>query len=340
MKNFPDKQNGRLLLIFSLCCFLLTGCAGKENTNTLSAPDAAQRLTIYTSHKAEVYEPLIREFERRTGIFVSVQTGGTNEMLEKIAAEADSPIADVMFGGGVESLEAYNQCFASCGTQAIFSPDYRLSSSLWTEFSSLPVVIIYNTHLVSVKEAPLGWVDLLSGRFLGQIALASPVVSGSSYTALYTISQALDLSADETVVKVCENLAGRALNDSGETVGAVAAGHFLVGVTLEETARKGIAAGRDIAIVYPCEGTSAVPDGAAVIKGCAHRENAEKFIAFILGPDVQSRLNTEFFRRSVIGDLLDSGTAREAFATIDYDVAGASAAKADVLKAWNREAGE
>ena len=37
---------------------------------------------MYTSHKQEVYAPIIKEFEERTGIWVEVVPGGTTELLE------------------------------------------------------------------------------------------------------------------------------------------------------------------------------------------------------------------------------------------------------------------
>ena len=79
--------------------------------NAAIAPPEEQRLVVYTSHKEDVYAPILREFENRTGIWVSVVAGGTTEMLERISFEAEAPICDVMFGGGVESLTAYSQYF-------------------------------------------------------------------------------------------------------------------------------------------------------------------------------------------------------------------------------------
>ena len=92
---------------------LLTGCAAQSTPPELSfAPEEGERLVLYTSHKEEVYWPIVKEVEERTGIWVEVVTGGTNELLERIQAETDSPAADVMFGGGVESLESYRDYFA------------------------------------------------------------------------------------------------------------------------------------------------------------------------------------------------------------------------------------
>ena len=99
----------RFLLLFLL--LLLTGCGGTQTAPLSCTPPESQRLVVYTSHKEEVYTPIIREFEERTGIWVEVVTGGTNELLQQIEKEQEAPRADVMFGGGVESLESYRDCF-------------------------------------------------------------------------------------------------------------------------------------------------------------------------------------------------------------------------------------
>ena len=88
---------------------LLTGCASQTAVPTLTPEE--NRLVIYTSHKEEVYRPIIREFEERTGIWVEVVTGGSNELLTQLEQEKSNPKADVMFGGGVESLDACRDLF-------------------------------------------------------------------------------------------------------------------------------------------------------------------------------------------------------------------------------------
>ena len=101
----------RQILILALLLPLLAGCAGKQPEPHPYTPAQDRRLVVYTSHKEEVYTPIIREFEERTGIWVDVVSGGTNELLPRIEQEQDAPKADVMFGGGVESLESYRDCF-------------------------------------------------------------------------------------------------------------------------------------------------------------------------------------------------------------------------------------
>ena len=147
-----------LISILLAAALALTGCAAGTEPPSGYAPDEAQRLTIYTSHKEEVYRPIVREFEERTGIWVTVVTGGTNELLERIAAESGAPRADVMFGGGVESLESYRDEFVpyTCAEAAHLQPQFRAEDDLWTPFSALPVVLIYNRKLVGDGELTAG----------------------------------------------------------------------------------------------------------------------------------------------------------------------------------------
>ena len=136
------RRTGALLA--ALLC-LLTGCAGSTTpADTSYMPPEEERLVIYTSHKEEVWWPIVKEFEERTGIWVDVVTGGSSQLLEQIRQEREAPRADVMFGGGVESLESYSDCLEpyACSEKAQIPERYRSEKDLWTPFSSLPVVLI------------------------------------------------------------------------------------------------------------------------------------------------------------------------------------------------------
>ena len=296
------------------------------------APDDAMRLVVYTAHKEEVYQPIVEEFERRTGVWVQVVSGGTTELLERIAAEAEAPVADVMFGGGVESLLAYEDYFAPCDApRAAMLESCRFEAHRFVAFSRLPLVIIYNPRLVS--SPPAGFADLLESRLRGRIAFANPGVSGSSFTVLATLIQAL--GDEDALGRFADNVRGHELSGSGEVVSAVAAGEMRVGVTLYETAKKRMLAGEHIAVVWPKEGTSAVPDGAAIVAGCAHGENAQAFLSFILSEDVQRRVETVYARESVL-TALGTGDSAPAFELCDYDIDWAAAHQREILNAGRR----
>lgn len=322
-------------LALALMLLLLAGC-GNAGELAAFAPDDAERLVIYTSHKEEVYGPIVKEFQQRTGIWVEVVTGGSGELLERIAMEAEAPACDLMFGGGVESLAAYEDCFEPCTPAGVeFLRGVGLSAdSLWTPFSSLPLVLIYNTRLVSEGEVT-GWADLLDPHWKGRIAFADPTVSGSSYTAALTLFSCIEGEDWEILAKLVANLDGGALSDSGDVVESVRSGSRCIGVTLEETALK--QRSPEVGIVYPAEGTSAVPDGCALIKGARHPENARAFLDFVLDRDVQELLVSDLSRRSVRTDVHapEDLPSEAELGIIDYDVHWAGSIKEEFIARWS-----
>ena len=62
----------RRCCLLLVCLLLLTGC-GRADTQDVSsfAPAEGDRLVIFTSHKETIYEPILKEFEQRTGYFPS-----------------------------------------------------------------------------------------------------------------------------------------------------------------------------------------------------------------------------------------------------------------------------
>ena len=323
-------------ILFPLLAALFLSACKKTERTTEYTPDESMRLTIYTSHKEEVYMPIVREFEERTGIWVDVITGGTNELLERIESQQDNVEADVMFGGGVESLKAYEHCFSPyvVGSSDSIREPHQAEDAVWTPFSALPVVLIYNTKLVSPDKIT-GWSSLSDPIFRGRIAFADPAISGSSFTALATQILA-GKSMDKTLATLAENLQGKTLSSSGDVLNAVVDGSCLVGITLEETALKYIAAGADLAMVYPEEGTSCVPDASAIVKGAPHSENAKRFLDFTVSYEVQQMLSESSYRRPVRSDIPagESLLPLQDIVLVDYDIDWACKNRDVILSDW------
>ena len=193
-------------------------------------------------------------------------------------------------------------------------------------------MLIYNPKLVDPSHLT-GWQDLTREEFRGKIAFADPTKSASSFTAVVTM---LHSCGEETLGKMARNLNGCQLSSSGEVLRAVADGEALVGVTLEETALQRIAAGADLGLVYPSEGTSCVPDGTAVVAGAPHPESARIFLDFTVSREVQQLLGERFFRRSVRSDIIvpNSLPAMEQLELVDYDVRWAAENREAILTKW------
>ena len=353
----------RAAAVFFSCLLLLT-CASCAAGGGIAEPDAEpvrqgtlpapsvpseeERLVIYTSHKEALWQPIIKEFEFRTGIWVQVETGGTNELLKRLEEEQGKPVCDVLFGGGVESLMDCADLFEPYraeGSEEVLE-DCLSPQALFTPFSALPIVLVRNPLLVGEEDLK-GFSDLFTARYKGRIAFADPQNSSSSYTALVTVRRVLQESGrlteperDEFLISFASQLAGVELSSSGEVLSAVSDGSAEAGITLEETALTQIASGGSLDIVYPEEGTSAVPDGSALVKGAPHPENAKRFLDFTLSREVQELLPKRFFRRPVLAGIDETALSggllpkKETLKLLDYDEEAAAAERKRTLISW------
>lgn len=75
--SYSKKHKAGISVLSGLTAalLLLTGCSKSEETVYQIPED--RKLIVYTAHKADVYEPIIKEFEERTGIFVELKAGDT-----------------------------------------------------------------------------------------------------------------------------------------------------------------------------------------------------------------------------------------------------------------------
>lgn len=325
------KRMLRVTACLLIPLIVLGGCGGQAQEKYQL--EESNKLVVYTSHKEEIYGPIVREFEERTGIWVEVVTGGTNDLLDRIEEENGKDSGDVMFGGGVDSLNAYRDYFEPyvSSQSAQLDDTYASPDGVYTVFSRLPIVIVYNKKLVISAGTPRSWRDLTNNHWKGSIAFADPDRSGSSYTALLAMIQILsdDMTEEEVMGSFVSNLDGDILSGSGEVLGEVTAGKKLIGITLEETVLKEMDQNADLAMIYPREGTVAVPDGSALIKNAPHRENAELFIEFTVSEDVQRLLEDRLYRRSV-----RKGAEGEEIREVRYDLNYSERHREEILTEW------
>lgn len=300
------------------------------------------KVTIYSPNQAELNNPILKEFQDRTGVEVELISGGTGELLKRVQAEDGRPLGDVFFGGGAESLAAYSQYFEEYVTSedGSIGEAYKDKNKKFTPFSALPMVIMYNKDLVPEGEVPQSWAELIDPKWKGKIAFADPAKSGSSFTQVVTMLSAFgrdDGKGWDYVRSFIDNLDGKILSGSSMVYKGVSDKEFALGVTLEEAALRNLEGGANVGLIYPSEGTSAVPDGLAVIKGAKNMENAKAFVDFAVSKDVQDMLQSEFKRRPVRTDGAEATgiPASKDIKLVDYDFDWASENKDAVMKKFN-----
>lgn len=298
-------------------------------------------VTVYSPHPADAINIVVKAFEEATGLKVELVAAGTGELLKRVEAESNNPLGDVLWGGGAESLDAYSQYFEpfTPTEDDKIDPRYKDADGLWIGESPLPMVIMYNKDFVSEVDVPTGWGDLLDTKWKGKIAYADPAKSGSSFTILATMLTAFGKDTEDGwnfIREFVANLDGKLIGSSSGVYKGIADGEYSLGLTLEKEESKYVKAGAPVGIVYPKEGTSAVPDGVAIIKGCKNAENAKKFVDFVLSKECQTLMSSEQNRRTVRTDVgAPEGLIKmEEIKLVDYDFTWASEGKADILGQW------
>ncbi len=327
------------ILLMSL--LILVSCGDSEQEASGSYEKTSNTLVIYSPHKADMINPIIKEFQETTGIKVELVAAGTGELLKRIESESNNPLGDIMWGGGAESLNAFGDFFTAYESPetAYIDSSFIGANHIWTGTSPLPMVIMYNKKLVNPEDVPRGWEDLLDSKWTGKIAYADPTRSGSSFTILATMLEAFKDRGDDGwffIRDFYKNLDGKLISGSSGVYKGVSDGEYSVGLTLEKAAMEYVNAGADVGIVYPKEGTSSAPDGIAIIKGAKNINNAKVFFDFVLKSETQKYVYENFASRPVRNDIELSETMLPVsdIKLVDYDLEWVSANKESIVKKW------
>ena len=301
--------------------------------------DYTGKLVVYSPHDANPLNDGVAQFsEKYPNIDVEVIAAGTGELCQRVVAEAANPQGDVLWGGGADTLAAYNDYFEPyvCANDEFIGAAYKDPNGYWIGESPLPMVFIYNKTLISEDQVPTTWEGLCDENLKGRIAYCLPSKSGSAYTQLCTMlfSQPTIEEGWALVEKFIANLDGKLQDSSGNCHKLVASGEYALGVTIEKSAVL-YSDNPDIGFVYP-EKNSAVPDGVALIKGCPNEENAKLFIDFVTSAECQTRQNSEWARRPVRSDITPVGLCSLDECNVgDYDFDYAAANRDAIKEQFN-----
>lgn len=318
--------------------FTITACSSDDKDGDKGGE--GDTVVLYSPHPAETINLLTKEFEDKTGIKTEVVAAGTGQLLNRIEAEDGDPLGDVLWGGGAESLAAFSEFFEPYESPELehidpvyYDPDFK-----WLGESPLPMIIMYNKDLIAEEDVPTSWKDLLKPEFKGKIAMADPAESGSAYTIMATMVSAYGKDTDgwDFIKDFYDALDDIIVGSSGGVYKGVADGEYALGLTLEKAAYPYVLEGAPVDMVYPDEGTTAVPDGVAIVRGAKNMENAKKFVDFALSKETQEIMAEELQRRSIRNDV-DAPDGLPALADIklvDYDFDWASSEKDTNLSLW------
>jgi iron(III) transport system substrate-binding protein len=294
-------------------------------------------VVVYSAADADMVNAMVALFQQKhPAIKVSTVVAGSGELIKRIEAERSRPLGDVVWSAGPEAIGGQKGLFEPYLSReaAAFVPGQAPADRVWTPFTTMPYVIMYNKKLVPDAEAPKTWKDVLDPRWKGKVAYADASKSGSSYTLLVTWLTIY--GKNDTGWKFVEDLLRqtKVLPKSSMTYQMVANGEFPVGLTFEQAAFDYLKGGAPVGIVYPSEGTAVIPDGSALIKNAAHPNAARLFLDFTVSREGQELIVQRFGRRSVRKDVPSPAglPALDQIKAINYDLQDAADNRPQILK--------
>jgi iron(III) transport system substrate-binding protein len=286
-------------LSFGLCAVAALMACGRGR----DVPDTAtevRSVTIYVSTDRVFSEPILRQYEQRSGVKVNpvydTEETKSTGLANRLLAEKGRPQADVFWSNEpVRTLVLKSRgvlaAYQSANAEGIPAA-LRDAEHFWTGFSARIRVIAFNTNLVKAEQAPQSVFELAEPRWKGQVAMADPRFGSTSFhvAALYAVAG--DERMDDYFRRLKQN--GVRIVESNSAVrDLVARGDAMVGLTDTDDVNVAIEAGQPVSMVLPDRegiGVPVMPNMVSLIANAPHPEEAKKLIDYLLSVDVERQL--------------------------------------------------
>jgi iron(III) transport system substrate-binding protein len=267
----------------------------------VSCGEQKNEVVVYTSVDQVFSEPVLKDFERETGIKVKAiydteETKSTG-VLNRLIAEKDNPQCDLFWSGDpVRTIVLKNKGI----TAAYQSPEaaaipalYKDKDGEWTGFSARARVLIYNKALLPDSLVPRSIFDLRKAVYRGKFALANPLFG----TTTFHIAALFTAMGDEKAKRFLAELKQNGLviaTSNGDVKKRVLNGELACGLTDTDDAHEALKEGANVGIVFLDQedgfGSLIMPNTLCLIKNSPHTVNARKLADYLLSKQTEAKL--------------------------------------------------
>mgnify|MGYP005838041235 CR=1 FL=1 len=195
---------------------------------------AADEVVVYSSRIDELIKPVFDAYTAKTGVKVRFITDKEAPLMQRIKAEGENGVADLLLtvdGGNLWQAEQMGilQPLGSDAVKANIPAQYRSSSDQWTGLSLRARTLVYSTE--RVKPEDLSTYEALAGpEWEGRLCLrSSKKVYNQSLTAALIEAQGAE-RAEQVLKGWVANLATDPFADDNAVIQAVDAGQCDVGI--------------------------------------------------------------------------------------------------------------
>ncbi len=283
-----------LLSVTVLMAVVPLGCRPKGETPSV---------VIYCSYDQNFSEPLLREFETRSGIRVlpvfDVEAAKTTGLVNRLIAEEQSPQADVWMNGEfVQTLKLKQRGILTPyrSPAAEDLPDqYVDPEGYWTGLPGRARVMLVNTDRVAPEQYPAGIEDLADAAWgQHQVSMAYPIF-GTTATEAAAMYAWLGPEQALAFYKRLKAAGVRIVDGNATSRDLISSGEVKAGLTDSDDAWGAVKRGAPVKIIIPDQeeggrGTLVIPGTVAMVKGGPNLEQAHALIDYLVSEEVERKL--------------------------------------------------
>ena len=277
-----------IILLFAIL-LIVSSCNNNSN-----------EVVVYTTVDQIFSEPILKQFEKETGITVKVvydteETKSTG-VLNRLLAEKDNPQCDVFWSGDPLRTIVLKNNGQTLPYQSEVSKDIELvfkdPENHWTGFSARARVLVYNKSLLTNNIIPRSIFDLIKEEYKGKVAIANPLFG----TTTFHIAALFVVLGDETAKQFLADLKKNQIviaTSNGDVLKRVVQGEVFCGLTDTDDAYEAIKEGANIGIVFLDQqgiGSLIMPNTVNLIKDSPNTENGKKLMDYLLSKETEAKL--------------------------------------------------
>jgi len=289
-----------------------------------------------------------KAYKDRTGVVVPPDMKGSSPSMAALEAERNSPKADCVYYSGAIGYQATSKglhdSYKPRGWEKIPSGLKDPNGTWWTVHTG-HIAFLINTTALKGRPIPKSFADLLNPMYKGMIAYDDPRFNGTGFTFVAGINAVLgggkDLNAGFGYLK---KLDANILKYNKDNIyNDLLRGEVPIWINADGNGLKAKYVDKgSIEVVIPVEGTITMPLVMALVKGSPHKEDAQKYLDWLLTDEAQTLMAESFFQ-PVIPVKLDAALQAKfppkgAYAKAKVIPLDQMAAQADsIKKRWETE---
>lgn len=299
------------IMIASLSLLMLFSCTN-SGENGENGTDEHSEINVYTHRHYESDQELFKLFEEQTGIQVNVINASADELIQKMSMEGSHSPADVLItvdAGRLERAKSLDllQPIESEVLAETIPAHLRDPANQWFALTKRARVVVYDKDRVQPEQLST-YEDLATEKWKGKLLTRS---SENIYNQSLMASMVVNLGeerAKEWAEGIVQNFARTPKGSDRDQVKAVVGGEgdiaivnsYYLGQLIHSSDPEEVRVGQQVGIFFPNQddrGTHINISGAGVAKYAPHKENAIRFIEFLISEEAQgifARNNYEY----------------------------------------------